>query len=173
MTRSRTSPTRSDEVRLFISYSHKDDFWMQSLLPLLRFPGVKVKPWHDKEIRPGVRWDKDIKKALEEMHVFIALVSVNFAVSDYINEVEYPIAQKLHRQGKIEVIPVLVHDPGKEECVWLMELQRVPPGTKSWAEVLQEFQLHDRALTPIREGIRAVVERARDRLRGVNRRAKP
>jgi hypothetical protein len=59
---SRQAPTRPAEVLLFVSYSHKDDYWMQALMPLLKFPGVRVKPWNDKEIRPGVRWDKEIKE---------------------------------------------------------------------------------------------------------------
>jgi len=159
------APARQVEVRLFVSYSHKDDYWMQALMPLLRFPGVRVKPWNDKEIRPGVRWDDEIKNALAEMDVFIPLVSVNFAVSHYIGTVECPIAKKRHDDGEIEVVPVLVHDPGKNECGWLMALQRVPPGAKSWAEVLRDFQQHDMALTPIRDGIRSVVGRARERRR--------
>jgi hypothetical protein len=46
-----------------------------------------------------------------------------------------------------------------------MALQRVPPGEKSWAEVLRDFQKFDFALVPIRDGIKAVVERARKRRR--------
>jgi hypothetical protein len=157
--------SNADEVRLFVSYSHKDDYWMQSLMPLLRFPGVRVRPWNDKEIRAGVRWDQEIMQALTEMDVFIPLVSVNFAVSRYIGTVECPIAKMRHENEEIEVVPVLVHDPGKDECGWLMNLQRVPPGDQSWAEVLRGFKEHDMALTPIRDGIRTVVERARKRRR--------
>jgi len=73
------------------------------------------------------------------------------------------VAKKRYDKQEIEVVPVLVHDPGQGECAWLMELQRVPPGAKSWAEVLHDFQEHDMALTPIRDGIKAVVERARER----------
>ena len=151
----------NSEVRLFVSYSHKDAYWMDALMPLLRFPGVRVRPWNDKEIRPGIRWDKEIKDALAEMDVFIPLVSVNFAVSHYIGTVESPIAKQRHEEGEIEVVPVLVHEPGKGECGWLMALQRVPPGARSWVEVLRDFQQYDMALAPIRDGIREVVERAR------------
>jgi hypothetical protein len=157
------SPASSKAVRVFVSYSHKDTYWMDALMPLLRFPGVRVKPWNDKEIKPGLRWDKEIKDALAEMDVFIPLVSVNFAVSDYIGKVESPIAEERYGSGDIEVVPVLVHDPGQGECGWLMALQRVPPGDKSWAEVLREFQKFDMALTPIRDGIKLVLERARAR----------
>ena len=76
---------------------------------------------------------------------------------------ECRIAKKRHDNDEIEVVPVLVGDPGKDECAWLMALQRVPPGKKSWAEVLHDFQLYDLALAPIRDGIKAVVERARKR----------
>lgn len=46
---------RGPVVRLFVSCSHKDSYWMQTLMPLLTFPGVQVKPWSDKKSRPGVR----------------------------------------------------------------------------------------------------------------------
>lgn len=160
------SPVPQEAVRVFVSYSHKDAYWMDALMPLLRFPGVRVKPWNDKEIKPGLRWDEEIKRALAEMDVFVPLVSVNFAVSDYIDKVECFIAKERHKNGEIEVVPVLVYDPGEDECGWLMELQRVPPGAKSWVDVFEEFQLHDRALTPIRDGIKTVVQRARERKRG-------
>jgi hypothetical protein len=150
-------------VRLFVSYSHKDDYWMTTLMPLLRFPGVEVKPWNDKEIKPGLRWDKEIKNALAAMDVFIPLISVNFAVSRYIGAVECPIAKERYKKGEIEVVPVLVYHPGDKECDWLMALQRLPPGAKSWAEVLHDFQQHDMALAPIRDGIKEVVQRARKR----------
>ena len=88
---------------------------------------------------------------------------MNFAVSHYIGTVECRIAKKRYDSDEIEVIPVLVGDPGKDECAWLMALQRVPPGEKSWAEVLRDFQHYDFDLAPIRKGIEAVVERARKR----------
>jgi hypothetical protein len=166
MPRAPGSPSQHKAVRVFVSYSHKDAYWLDALMPLLRFPGVSVKPWNDKEIKPGLRWDEEIRRALAEMDVFIPLVSVNFAVSRYIEKVESPIARERHKNGEIEVVPVLVHQPGKDDCAWLMKLQRVPPGDKSWAEVLHDFQQFDMALTPIRDGIRLVLERARERKRG-------
>jgi hypothetical protein len=158
------------QLNVFVSYSHKDSVWMERLMPLLRFPGVRVRRWNDKEIKPGLRWDNEIKAALGNMDVFIPLISVNFAVSEYISKVESTIARQRHKNGEIEVVPVLLHDPGKDECAWLMKLQRVPPGEKSWAEVFHDFQQFDMALTPIREGIKVVVERARTRKHGRIRR---
>ena len=73
MSRTAKSPSRESAVRVFVSHSHKDSYWMDALMPLL------------------------------------------------------------------------------------------PPGAQSWAEVLREFQQCDMALTPIRDSIKAVVERARAR----------
>ncbi|HEX3144746.1 MAG TPA: toll/interleukin-1 receptor domain-containing protein [Pyrinomonadaceae bacterium] len=166
MRRETRSISGRGQINVFVSYSHKDAYWMEALMPMLRFPGVRVRPWNDKEIKPGLRWDNEIKDALNRMDVFIPLVSVNFAVSKYINRVESPFAKQRYDNGEIDVVPVLVHDPGKDECAWLMKLQRVPPGEKSWAEVFHDFQQFDMALTPIREGIKTVVERARTRKSG-------
>ena len=163
MSRAVKAPMRGCEVHVFVSYSHKDAYWMDALMPLLRFTGVNVKPWSDKEIKPGQRWDKEIKDALAEMDVFIPLVSVRFAVSEYISKVESPIAEARYRKGEIEVLPVLVQHPADGDCKWLVKLQRVPPGTQSWAEVFKDFQHCDLALKPIRDGIKAVVESARAR----------
>ena len=150
-------------VRLFVSYSHNDAYWIRNLMPLLSFRGVYVRPWSDENIEAGTTWDEEIRRELAEMHVFIPLVSVHFAASRYIRTVECPIAKKRHKNGEIEVVPVLVHHPGKGECGWLMALQCMPPGEQSWAEVVRGFQLHDMALAPIRDGIRDVVKRARAR----------
>jgi len=158
-------PRKMPVIRLFVSYAHEDDYWMKTLMPLLSFSGVEAKPWSDKEIRPGVRWDDAIKGELGKMHVFIPLVSVHFAVSNYIKNVECLIAKARMAKDEIEVIPVYLAHTGGNECDWLMELQRLPPGDKPWAEIFKEFQLHDLALAPIRDGIRQVVDRARERLR--------
>jgi len=157
------SPASSRAVRVFVSYSHEDAVWMQRLMPLLQgLPGAKVKAWNDKDIHPGMPWDKEIKDALEAMDVFIALISVSFALSHYIKEVELPRAKK--RREEIEVLPVYLGEPAEGDCAWLMKLQRVP-GEKSWAEMRQAFPDYDHALKPIRDGIKAVVERARERKR--------
>ena len=64
---------------------------------------------------------------------------------------------------EIEVLPVVVDDPGEDDFGWLKQFHRVPPGMLSWAQVMREFQHFDMALAPIRNGIRTVVERARER----------
>ena len=161
-----SAPASSKAVRVFVSYSHEDYVWLQRLTPLLKgLRGAEAKTFTDKDIRPGDNWDKAIRDALDGMDVFVALVSVNFGTSDYIREVELPRAKKRLAANEIDVLPVYLGAPSKGDAEWLMKLERVP-WEKSWAEIRGAFPEYDHALKPIRDGIKAVVERARARKNG-------
>jgi len=77
---------------VFISYSHKDEQWIQELL-------IHLKPlkdrdfldcWNDKEIDPGRQWREDIEHALMVAKIAVLLVSPHFLASDYIHKEELP-----------------------------------------------------------------------------------
>jgi hypothetical protein len=136
---------------------------MQRLKPLLHgLHGTHVTVWTDTDIPTGEPWDREIKDALEAMDVFIALVSVSFGTSKYIRRVELPRAKARLEAGEINVLPVFLGEPSDGDVEWLRKLQRVP-GSKSWAEMRAAFPDFDSALKPIRDGIKAVVKRARER----------
>lgn len=147
-------------VRVFVSYAHEDAYWMQRLRSVIRFPGVQLDVWSDQNIPPGMPWDSQIKHELDVMHVFVALISVHFASSDYIQRVECPVARERHKSGEIEIVPVYVAPPGGDECAWLMKLQRVP-GERSWMELLKEFPQYDLTLPQIRTAIKDAIERVK------------
>src|SRR5207247_2472273 len=76
-------------VKLFISYSHQNRVWMERLVPLLdgfqyddrlvNQSALKyLHTWHDKELSVGNPWDGEIKQELEEMDIFVPLVSAHF-----------------------------------------------------------------------------------------------
>ncbi len=82
-----------DERNLcFISYSHKDEEWLEKLLtmlaPLVR--AKKLKIWTDKEIQAGDKWLDEIKQALSRAKIAVLLVSKNFLASDFIANNELP-----------------------------------------------------------------------------------
>lgn len=88
---------------LFISYSHKDEKWLNTLVTFLRpyTRGEKVTVWSDKQIQPGANWEEEIKSNLDSSRVAILLVSPNFLASDYIVEKELPVLLKRQQDGEL------------------------------------------------------------------------
>ncbi len=80
-------------MRLFLSYSHKDDDAKSALLELLDeylCLGPTCDIWQDLAILPGAHWDAEIKKALATSDIGLLLVSPAFLGSRYITDTELP-----------------------------------------------------------------------------------
>ena len=157
---------RNADVRIFISYAHRDPpLFRQSLESLLRWPGVDVQLWTDENVMPGSVPDEQIRAALAEMHIFVALISPHFDASSYIQQVEVPIAKKRNQTGEVLIAPVVVSHPGGTKCKWLLSLERLPDKQKSWAEIRKECKAadgeYDEANQPLRDGIGKLVDRVR------------
>ena len=101
-------------VRVFISYSHKDEDLRAELvshLSLLRRQGA-IHPWDDRQIAPGIDIDVDIINHLDEADVILLLVSADFLASDYCAD-EAARAMQRHKEGTARVIPVILRP-----CDW-------------------------------------------------------
>ncbi|MFZ2280594.1 MAG: COR domain-containing protein [Prosthecobacter sp.] len=101
--------------RVFISYSHHDDAAKDQLvlkLKVLQTAGL-VEYWLDRDLTAGEEWNRGITEQLEEMDVFVLLVSDHSLTSDYINRVEITRALKRREEGTAEVVPVILH-----RCQW-------------------------------------------------------
>ena len=74
--------TKKVDVQIFISYAHKDPpLFRDSLVSILRWPGVDVTVWTDENLMPGSVPDKDIRMALNNMDIFVALITPHFDAS--------------------------------------------------------------------------------------------
>ncbi len=102
----------TSEIRdhVFISYSHKDQLWLEQLRTMLK-PFVRqgnLTLWDDKKLHAGDNWRTGISSALEKASVGVMLVSPDFLASDFINEVELPSLLKAASNGGLKVCWILI-----------------------------------------------------------------
>lgn len=102
-------------VRIFFSYSHKDEALRDELevhLTALRRQGL-VEFWHDRRIGAGEEFDPEIDEAIRTAHVVLLLVSPDFIASDYCYGREMTVALERHDRSEARVIPVILRP-----CLW-------------------------------------------------------
>lgn len=143
-------------LKVFISYSHKDESFLKELeahLASLQRKGA-IEKWHDRRIGAGTDWKNEIDKHLNEADIVLLLVSSDFINSDYCHDIEMKAALARHAKGETLVIPIIVR-----VCVWndvdFAHLQALPKdakAVKSWTDP-------DEAWTDIARGIGAAVAR--------------
>jgi len=100
--------------RVFISYSNKDEKWLNMLrihLKPLADKGLDV--WSDKDIIPGQEWPAEIDNSLARAKVAVLLVSANFLNSEFIRDKELPRFLEPAQDKKITILPILISN-----CVW-------------------------------------------------------
>lgn len=103
--------------RIFVSYSHEDDYWLGRLLVHLRplEREGRIEPWSDREIRPGDEWKEEIRKAIEACQAAVLLISADFMASDFINDDELtPLLEAAKEEG-VRIIPLLVSSSSYED----------------------------------------------------------
>src|SRR3972149_7626222 len=77
-------------IKIFYSYSHKDEKWREILekhLSVLKHENI-IDDWHDRKIMPGTEWEKQIKTSLDDAQVILLLISPDFLASNYCWNVE-------------------------------------------------------------------------------------
>jgi internalin A len=156
----RTINRHSQPVRLFYSYSHKDETLRDELethLKLLQREGL-VETWHDRKIEAGDRWKQEIDENLQRADIILLLVSADFIASDYCYKAEMQRALERHEKGEARVIPVVVRDSNWKMAPFA-KLQALPKD----AEAVDLWRNRDSAWRNVSEGIQATVEEIRRR----------
>ena len=115
-------------IKVFISYSHKDEEWKDMLRRKLNVlvRAKKIAAWDDREIKPGQNWFQQIEANLVSCDIAIVLVSDHSLDSLFINEEEVTRLLQLKDQNKIEVIPVLIDPCEWKHVEWISENQMIP-----------------------------------------------
>ena len=73
--------------KVFISYSHKDEVFKDSLtehLSGLRRSGI-ISEWNDRKIIPSTDWSDQIDENLRGSEIILFLISSSFLSSDYLS----------------------------------------------------------------------------------------
>ncbi len=156
--RERTMDTQRQAVRLFYSYSHKDETLRNELethLKLLQRQGL-LETWHDRQIEAGAEWKQKIDDNLERADIILLLVSADFIASDYCYEKEMGRALERHEKGEARVIPVIIRDINWRSAPFA-KLTALPT---NWRAVTL-WDNKDSAWRDVSEGIARVVEEMR------------
>jgi internalin A len=141
-------------VRLFYSYSHKDERLrneLESHLKLLQRLG-KIDAWNDRKIEAGEEWKHKIDENLERADIILLLVSANFMASDYCYEMEMKRALERHENKEARVIPVVVRDVNWTAAPFA-KLQALP----RYGKAVTKWPDKDSAWRNVAEGIERVV----------------
>lgn len=144
--------------RIFISYSHNDECYRLELakhLSLLERQGL-IEPWHDRRIKPGQEWKKQIDQNLKQADLILCLVSADFISSNYCFDVEMAQALKMHKDGTAQVVPIIVR-PSDWHAAPFGKLQALPRDGKA----ITTWNNQDEAWLDVARGIRLIVEQGR------------
>ncbi len=148
-------PKSATVIKVFISYSHKDESLRDELttqLSLLRRQGF-ISDWHDRKIVPGDEWAREIDRNLNTSQIILLLVSADFIASDYCYGIELKQALKRHKEGKARVIPIILRPVDWEDALF-GKLQALPKNAKP----VTTWPNRDEAYLDIAKGIREIVK---------------
>jgi formylglycine-generating enzyme required for sulfatase activity len=95
---------------VFISYSHKDNQWLDRLRTFLRplEREADLRLWSDMDIQPSSDWHAEIQTAITDANAAILLVSQDFLASDYVASDELPQILAAAAQRGLRVFPLIV-----------------------------------------------------------------
>jgi hypothetical protein len=171
------------EIRIFISYAHENEVWLQEkddlgkdnprcLLKRWRrtldvqswSKEHKVLFWYDREADQGLRggelWRTRIIEEIDRADVAVLLITEDFVVSPFIRDSEPPRILEQSKTGELEVVPILL-EPSNYKNLHLADVQVTPgeptPLTTSQAESEDAWK---RALLDISSSLVGAVERA-------------
>lgn len=148
-------PQQSESIKVFYSYSHKDERLRNKLdnhLSLLERQGI-ISEWHDRMIEAGEDWESEINENLNDARIILLLVSDDFIASDYCYSLEMERALERHRNEEALAVPIILR-PVDWESSPLGKLQALPKDGKP----VTEWKNRDSAFKNIAQGIRRKIK---------------
>ncbi|MCA1616047.1 MAG: TIR domain-containing protein [Acidobacteria bacterium] len=155
----RAPETAPPPVRVFVSYAHEDERQLKRLDAMLDVLEQQhgLASWIDKRLIAGVEWDREIRRRLDEMNIFLFIASATSLVRPYIKDPELRRARERHERGEVEIVTVKLEPCACDDDPFLGKLQRLAPRFKSIAEA----RLKSEAWEQVRKDLLVVIKRAR------------
>ncbi len=143
------------KIRIFISYSHKDEALKEKLITsLARLEREElIESWHDRQITAGSEWKGKIDKALNAANLILLLVSPDFINSKYCYDIEMRRALERQWAAKAKVIPLILR-PSDWKSTPLGQLQVLPKNAKP----VTRWKDQDEAFLEVVQGMRDAIE---------------
>lgn len=142
--------------RVFISYSHKDDPFLEQLreqFAPMENEGL-IATFIDRAIEGGEEWDDEIRKELDAADIILMLVSPSFLASKYCWTIEMVRAMERHEAGTARVIPIILRKGDEWKRAPFAKLKAYPEDAKP----ITSFADPDEGWASVVRGIRRVVE---------------
>lgn len=121
----------STKLRLFISYSHRDEGHFNEFkkhLAPLKEKGL-ISEWHDRKIMAGEDFQKSIDDHLEDADIVCLLISPDFLDSTECKK-ETTKAIGLKEKKGVSVIPIILSECGWKDVGNISSLLAVPKDGK-------------------------------------------
>jgi hypothetical protein len=171
------------ETRVFISYSHENDIWLQEWLDKKqteRNPryllglwertvrNQQVAFWYDRDeesgLRGGDRWQTRILEEIDRADVAVLLVTQDFIVSSFIRDVELPRMLERAKHGDLEILPILL-EPARWKDLEIHGLFQLTPGSPTPLSEYFESSDHQwkKARLEVLEALERTLERVREK----------
>ncbi|MDO3380890.1 toll/interleukin-1 receptor domain-containing protein [Gilvimarinus algae] len=139
-------------TKVFISYSHKDEEFKNSLTEHLSglVRSGAISEWNDRKIIPGTDWSHEINGNLKNSDLILFLISSSFLSSDYCVNIEAETALSMHNSGEAQLIPIVIRAVEWSDSP-LSKLQGLPKDVKpvaspnndeAWVDVIQGIKRH-------------------------------
>lgn len=145
----------SESVKIFISYSWKDEKLKERLLshlsPMIR-QGL-IESWDDRQIRAGSEWNSSMLHHLNEASIVLCLISSDFIASDSCYLIESQHALERRATEKVQVIPILLKATDWQKTVF-RPLLAIPRSGKAIAD----YPNRERAFKEVAQEIGKVVD---------------
>lgn len=172
------TPIKLNNVKVFVSYSHKDTEYIGSdgLLGFLK--GLEndgdVELWVDEKLTGGDHWDDVLKNQVRSCDIGLIFVSQAFLDSHYCTNVELSGFLDRCRTDGMKIFPIILSPCEWDLHPWISKYQGIPSANETIEEHYIEPGKRKRLYLKIRKELRTLIEQVRaDRLARVCKQPEP